>query len=64
MIEVKNLSMNYGPVLALADVSFEAKERQIVGLLGPNGAGKTTLMRILTPFFTPPKELPGLMELI
>jgi ABC-2 type transport system ATP-binding protein len=55
MIEVTNLSMSYGPVLALSDVSFEAKEREIVGLLGPNGAGKTTLMRILTTFFYPTK---------
>jgi len=53
MIEVNHLCMNYGPVVALADVSFEAKERQIVGLLGPNGAGKTTLMRVLTTFFYP-----------
>jgi ABC-2 type transport system ATP-binding protein len=55
MIEVTNLSMSYGPVLALSDVSFEAKEREIVGVLGPNGAGKTTLMRILTTFFYPTK---------
>jgi len=53
MIEVNNLSMSYGPILALQDVSFEVQEREIVGLLGPNGAGKTTLMRVLTTFFYP-----------
>ncbi len=55
MIEVNNLSMYYGTIPALQDVSFEAKEGEIVGLLGPNGAGKTTLMRVLTTFFYPTK---------
>jgi ABC-2 type transport system ATP-binding protein len=55
MIEIKNLTMYYGPTIALDSVSFNVKEREIVGLLGPNGAGKTTLMRILTTFIYPTK---------
>lgn len=55
MIEVDNLTMYYGALPALVDVTFEAKEGEVVGLLGPNGAGKTTLMRILTTFFYPTK---------
>jgi ABC-2 type transport system ATP-binding protein len=47
-IRVQNLTKNYGPVLAVDDVSFEVKPGELVGFLGPNGAGKSTCMRILT----------------
>jgi ABC-2 type transport system ATP-binding protein len=50
MIEVDNLSKYFGPVLAVANVSFQVGRNEIVGLLGNNGAGKTTIMRILTTF--------------
>ena len=50
MIEVQNLSKNYGTFQALIDISFNVDKGQIVGFLGPNGAGKTTTMRILTCF--------------
>ena len=50
MIEVQNITKNYGPFQALRDISFQVDKGQIVGFLGPNGAGKTTTMRILTCF--------------
>ena len=50
MIEVQNVTKNYGPFQALKDISFQVDSGQIVGFLGPNGAGKTTTMRILTCF--------------
>ena len=50
MIEVQQLSKNYGTFQALKDISFSVDKGQIVGFLGPNGAGKTTTMRILTCF--------------
>jgi len=50
MIEVQNLTKNYGPVTAIRDVSFGVAPGQIVGFLGPNGAGKSTTMRILSCF--------------
>ncbi len=50
MIEVQNITKNYGPFQALKNISFQVDKGQIVGFLGPNGAGKTTTMRILTCF--------------
>jgi ABC-2 type transport system ATP-binding protein len=50
MIQVKNLTKYYGPVLAVDNISFSIEKGQIVGFLGPNGAGKTTTIRILTCF--------------
>jgi ABC-2 type transport system ATP-binding protein len=53
MIEVENLSKQYGANRALDGISFKARPGEILGLLGPNGAGKTTTMRILTGFMPP-----------
>src|SRR3989338_5112635 len=53
MISIKNISMNYGTTKALADVSFDVEQGEILGLLGPNGDGKSTLMKILTTFIYP-----------
>jgi ABC-2 type transport system ATP-binding protein len=50
MIEVLNLTKQYGKLTALDKVSFKVKKGEILGFLGPNGAGKTTTMRILTGF--------------
>jgi branched-chain amino acid transport system ATP-binding protein len=47
LLEVDRLSVRYGPVHALANVSVSALRGEIVALLGPNGAGKSTLMRAL-----------------
>jgi ABC-2 type transport system ATP-binding protein len=51
MIEVKNLTKQFGPITAIRDVSFHVKKGEILGFLGPNGAGKTTTIRILTGLF-------------
>lgn len=52
MIEVKNLSKNYGSKRAVDNISFTANESEILGFLGPNGAGKSTTMNILTGYLS------------
>jgi ABC-type branched-subunit amino acid transport system ATPase component/ABC-type branched-subunit amino acid transport system permease subunit len=50
LLDVQGLSVNYGGVIAVNEVSFTVAEGQIVGLIGPNGAGKTTLIDALSGF--------------
>jgi branched-chain amino acid transport system ATP-binding protein len=47
ILEVKNLSVYYGTVRALEDVSFSVNQGEIVSLLGPNGAGKSTALKAI-----------------
>jgi simple sugar transport system ATP-binding protein len=53
LIEMKNISLNFGTVQALTDVSVDFYEGELVGLVGDNGAGKTTLIRILSGMYPP-----------
>src|SRR5262249_8243776 len=54
MIQVRNLSKYFGPVMAVHRVSFDVEKNEIVGLLGNNGAAKPTLSPILTPSLPAP----------
>src|SRR5438128_342224 len=49
----ERLSKRYGRRRAVDDVSFEVRDREVMGLLGPNGSGKTTILRILAGYLRP-----------
>ncbi|PYI68488.1 ABC transporter ATP-binding protein [Arthrobacter livingstonensis] len=53
LIEVKNLTVKFGGLLALDNVSFTIKRGEILGLIGPNGAGKTTCFNAMTGVYKP-----------
>ena len=53
LLEVEHLSMRFGGLLAVDDLSFQAGAREITAIIGPNGAGKTTVFNCLTGFYRP-----------
>ena len=53
LVEVKNLTVKFGGLLALDDVTFDIKRGEILGLIGPNGAGKTTCFNAMTGVYKP-----------
>jgi branched-chain amino acid transport system ATP-binding protein len=61
ILEVEHLSMRFGGLLAVADLTFTARRGEITALIGPNGAGKTTVFNCITGFYRPSS---GMMRLV
>src|SRR6202045_4103691 len=53
LLLVEHVTIRFGGLVAVDDVSFEAADRAITAVIGPNGAGKTTLFNCLTGFYKP-----------
>jgi branched-chain amino acid transport system ATP-binding protein len=52
-LDVRNVSVRFGGISALDDVSLEVRHGEVVGIIGPNGAGKTTLFDVISGFLRP-----------
>lgn len=55
VLKVQNLTMQFGGLKAVDNLSFSVKKGEIFGLIGPNGAGKTTVFNCITQFYKPTK---------
>ena len=53
LLEVDDVTLRFGGVVALDEVSFHIYEGEILGLIGPNGAGKTTCFNVMTGVYQP-----------
>jgi branched-chain amino acid transport system ATP-binding protein len=53
ILSVEHVTMRFGGLMAVNDVSFAAREREITAVIGPNGAGKTTMFNCITGFYKP-----------
>jgi branched-chain amino acid transport system ATP-binding protein len=53
LLKARNLSVRFGGVLAVNDVSFEVEKGEVFTLIGPNGAGKTTVFNLISRIYTP-----------
>jgi branched-chain amino acid transport system ATP-binding protein len=53
LLETRGVSLAFGGVQALSDVSFDVEEKEIFSIIGPNGAGKTTLLNCISGAYTP-----------
>jgi branched-chain amino acid transport system ATP-binding protein len=55
MLEVKNISLSFGGVNAITDVSFDVRKGEVRAIIGPNGAGKTSMLNCINGFYHPQK---------
>ncbi len=55
ILDVKNISLSFGGVKALADISFDVREHEVRAIIGPNGAGKSSMLNCINGVYTPQK---------
>jgi branched-chain amino acid transport system ATP-binding protein len=55
LLQISGLSRRFGGLIAVNDVSFAVREREILSVIGPNGAGKSTLFKLIASFLRPTK---------
>jgi branched-chain amino acid transport system ATP-binding protein len=53
ILEIKEITLRFGGVVALDRVNFEVKEGEIFSLIGPNGAGKTSMLNCISGLYSP-----------
>ncbi|HEX8949140.1 MAG TPA: ABC transporter ATP-binding protein [Dissulfurispiraceae bacterium] len=53
MLEIRDISISFGGLVALSHIGFSVEEREIKAIIGPNGAGKTTLLNIISGVYAP-----------
>ncbi len=53
LLAVENISLSFGGVKALTDVSFDIKAGEVRAIIGPNGAGKTSMLNVINGFYHP-----------
>ena len=53
LLKVEDISLSFGGVVAIAGVSFEIREHEILGIIGPNGAGKSSMLNVINGFYHP-----------
>lgn len=53
LLEVKNITLSFGGVKALTDISFDIKKHEIRAIIGPNGAGKSSMLNVISGFYHP-----------
>ena len=53
LLSVENVSLSFGGVRAISDVSFDIRKGEVRAIIGPNGAGKTSMLNVVNGFYQP-----------
>ena len=53
VMEMKNITLRFGGVVAIKDISFDIREGEVRAIIGPNGAGKSSMLNVISGFYNP-----------